>query len=342
MRVTGESSGSSRRWRVDRLVQSDRRGRSRRGGGGIAEERLFNGRISEIVRTYICWQIYESAFLLKWGKLLLLPPLLLLLPPPPPPPLLLLLLLPPPPLPSPPLLLRSVAAATTITTTTAAAVADAAAVAVIATTTGFGVVLVVMVTAVLVEERSRRRRRGWRMAKGEGKYPNPGSPSLASPSTLRATSPLPIEGSLALSILSVPPSPFSHRTTRPRSRSPTFDANFPSHPFFSAISLSISHCCNFPAGDLYDVKICVVYLTASLFAAFRRGRADLSKYLPNNTRTSAPASPPSRPGSNSSLTLSLFLFLFSLVPIRLFSHRREKRRRLLRKASVSISLDTDY
>lgn len=34
-------------------------------------ERLFNGRISEIVRTYICWQIYESAFLLKWGKLLL-------------------------------------------------------------------------------------------------------------------------------------------------------------------------------------------------------------------------------------------------------------------------------
>lgn len=35
-----------------------------------AEKRLFNGRISEIVRTYICWQIYESAFLLKWGKLL--------------------------------------------------------------------------------------------------------------------------------------------------------------------------------------------------------------------------------------------------------------------------------
>lgn len=51
-----------------------------RGGGGIAEERLFNGRISEIVRTYICWQIYESAFLLKWGKL----------PPPPPPPFCLL------------------------------------------------------------------------------------------------------------------------------------------------------------------------------------------------------------------------------------------------------------
>lgn len=39
---------------------------------GAAEERLFNGRISEIVRTYICQQIYESAFLLKWGKLLLL------------------------------------------------------------------------------------------------------------------------------------------------------------------------------------------------------------------------------------------------------------------------------
>ena len=73
---------------MDRLVHGDRRGRSGRGlweGGGIAEERLFNGRISEIVRTYICWQIYESAFLLKWGKLLLLL-LLLLLPPPPPPP----------------------------------------------------------------------------------------------------------------------------------------------------------------------------------------------------------------------------------------------------------------
>lgn len=39
-------------------------------GRGRAEKRLFNGRISEIVRTYICWQIYESAFLLKWGKLL--------------------------------------------------------------------------------------------------------------------------------------------------------------------------------------------------------------------------------------------------------------------------------
>lgn len=197
------------------MVQSDRRGRSGRSGGGIAEERLFNGRISEIVRTYICWQIYESAFLLKWGKLLLLLP-----PPPPPPPLL--LLPPPPPLPS--LLLRSVAAATTTTiTTTTAAVADAAAVAVIATTTGFGVVLVVMVTAALVEERRRRRRRGWRTAKGEGKYtlyPNPGSPSLASPSTLRATSPLPIEGSLALSILSVPPS-LPSPTRRRRSLSPT-------------------------------------------------------------------------------------------------------------------------
>lgn len=37
---------------------------------GRDEEQLFNGRISEIVRTYIYWQIYESAFLLKWGKLL--------------------------------------------------------------------------------------------------------------------------------------------------------------------------------------------------------------------------------------------------------------------------------
>lgn len=43
--------------------------RVRRGRGCSRGERLFNGRISEIVRTYICWQIYESAFLLKWGKL---------------------------------------------------------------------------------------------------------------------------------------------------------------------------------------------------------------------------------------------------------------------------------
>lgn len=186
-----------------------------------------------------------------------------------------------------------------------------------------------MVTAVLVEDRSRRRRRGWRMAKGEGKYPNPGSPSLASPSTLRATSPLPIEGSLALSILSVPPSPPSlppnhPRARQPRSRSPTFDANFPSHPFFSAISPSISHCCNFPAGDLYDVKICVVYLTASLFAAFRRGRADLSKYLPNNTRTSALASPLSYPATNPSLTLFISLPLLPSADQIIFASTREK------------------
>lgn len=32
------------------------------------------------MRTYICWQIYESAFLLKWGKLVVLLLLPLLLP----------------------------------------------------------------------------------------------------------------------------------------------------------------------------------------------------------------------------------------------------------------------
>lgn len=185
---------------------------------------------------------------------------------------------------------------------------------------------------------------GWRTAKGEGKYtlyPNPGSPSLASPSTLRATSPLPIEGSLALSILSVPPS-LPSPTRSLRSRSPTFDANFPSHPFFSAISPSISHCCNFPAGDLYDVKICVVYLTASLFAAFRRGRADLSKYLPNNTLTSD-SSPLS---TTYLLTYALFLFLFSSLPFPPPCCRSDyfhigARAASTKNDSVSVSLDID-
>ena len=49
-----------------------------------------------------------------------------------------------------------------------------------------------------------------------------------------------------------------------------------------AISSSISHWCNFPVEDLYDVKICVVYVATLRRAAFRHGRADLSKYLLND------------------------------------------------------------
>lgn len=242
------------------MVQGDRRGRNGRGrgGGGIAEERLFNGRISEIVRTYICWQIYESAFLLKWGKLLLLL-LLLLLPPPPPPP--------PPPTPPPPLpplplplllLLRPVVAAATAAVAgagaaTAAAATVAVAVAVIATTTRCGIVLVVMVTAVLVEEKAATAGVADRKRRGEvHSLPQPGifEPRLALYSR-------------------------SHLTFTDRGESRAFyppptlaSACPPSMQTFLlilsfAISPSISHWCNFPVGDLYDVKICVVYLATT-------------------------------------------------------------------------------
>lgn len=93
------------------------------------------------------------------------------------------------------------------------------------------------------------------MAKGEGKY-NPGSSSLASPSTLAAISPLPIEESLVLSILPLPLA----SACPPSMQTFLLILSF-------AISPSISHWCNFPVGDLYDVKICVVYLaTTPLFA----------------------------------------------------------------------------
>lgn len=101
-----------------------------------------------------------------------------------------------------------------------------------------------------------KRRRGEVYA-----LPQPGifEPRLAlySPSHLTFTD---REGSLALSI----PPPFPLASARPPSTQ-TFllILSF-------AISLSISHWCNFPVGDLYDVKICVVYLATTplpLFAA---------------------------------------------------------------------------
>lgn len=194
------------------------------------------------MRTYICWQIYESAFLLKWGKLLLLLLLLLLPPPPLPPP-------PPTPPPLPPLLLllRSVVAA-------AAAVAGAAAaVAVIATTTGFGIVLVVMVTAVLVEEKTATA--GVADGKRRGEVYSLPQPGIFEP---------------RLALYSR-----SHLTFTDRGESRAFhppptltSARPPSMQTFLlilsfAISPSISHWCNFPVGDLYDVKICVVYLATT-------------------------------------------------------------------------------
>lgn len=211
-------------------------------GGGIAEERLFNGRISEIVRTYICWQIYESAFLLKWGKLLLL----LLLPPLPPlpPPSQ-----PPPTLPLPPLQLRSVIAIATATVAEAAA--PTGTVAVIATTTGFGIVLVVIVMAVLVKEKVM----GVVDCKRRGEVYSLPQPGIFEP---------------RLALYSR-----SHLTFTDRGESRAFyalptlaSACPPSMQTFLlilsfAISSSISHWCNFPVGDLYDVKICVVYLATT-------------------------------------------------------------------------------
>jgi hypothetical protein len=128
----------------------------------------------------------------------------------------------------------------------------------------------------VVKRRKRRHSRGWqRMAEGEGKYtfyPNPGSSSLASPSSLRAASPSPIEGSLALSILFL--SLLFTLVHPPSMQTFLLVLSF-------AIFLSILRCCNFPVGDLYDVKICVVYLYCYR-TAFHRGYADLSKYLPSD------------------------------------------------------------
>lgn len=199
------------------------------------------------MRTYICWQIYESAFLLKWGKLLLL----------------LLLLLPPPPPPSPP----SLAVATAFCCRRRRRcccrcycccccrcycyyywISDSVG--------GDG-------DGGLVEEKAATARGVADEEKERGSIRfTPTRDLRASPRPLLSEPPH-LYRSRGES-RAFYPSPFPLAPARPPSRQ-TFllILSF-------AISPSISHWCNFPVGDLYDVKICVVYLATMplpLFAA---------------------------------------------------------------------------
>lgn len=77
-----------------------------------------------------------------------------------------------------------------------------------------------------------------------------------SPRPLLSEPPLPIERGVSRAFYpSPPPTPFPLASA---SRPPSTQTFFLILSF--AISPSISHWCNFPVGDLYDVKICVVYL----------------------------------------------------------------------------------
>lgn len=176
---------------------------------GRAEKRLFNGRISEIVRTYICWQIYESAFLLKWGKLL--------------------------------------------------------------RRRGCCCCCPWLWGCNGAGERGSSPRGWWwsRRRRGEtyALHPSgsrscallsvlpPATPSTRSPSAppRRPVHPLGTKDSLTLSFSSSA-DPHGLRPSPSRPRSPRNPRPTPG---------SVSHRCNFPVGDLCDIKVCVVYLTAT-------------------------------------------------------------------------------
>lgn len=114
------------------------------------------------------------------------------------------------------------------------------------------------------------------MAKGEGLVyalpHNPGFSSLASPSTHRAASPLPIEGRISLSIFLPTLATLAHLQCK---------LSFSS---FLLRSLRLANTGVIFQWEIYTTLRYVLYTLLLLRrATFRRNRTDLSKYLPSDT-----------------------------------------------------------